>query len=438
MAHDPAHEAHAPVTAAPAPAASLTPLDESQRHAELDLLRGLAVLGILAMNVRSFGGPFATYMNPLLMEGWNQGASRAAYIATAIIFDTKMMSLFSMLFGAGAVVWLSKRTGAGKPAVWLWMRRMFWLLVIGCIHAYFIWEGDILVPYAMCGMLLLWWARRLPAWLLLGLGAALVCVGGVLWSGMGLAVESIPDEAAREQAIEGMRRSFEPGPASLERSIATATGPYPGQVRARAPMVWMIQTKMFVLYFIWRAGGMMLIGAGLMKLGVLTGRLSRGAYAAMAALGLIVGGAMAAVGVQQLEAANYAVPRRLVLDSWNYFGSLFMAIGYVGLAIWLHRAGVLGWLGRTVAAAGRMAFTNYLAQSLICTFIFYGHGLGLYGRLDYAEQLLVAAGIWALQLAWSPWWLARYQFGPMEWTWRSLTYWRLQPLARRGRALAAS
>jgi uncharacterized protein len=430
MAHDPAHEAasdHDASLTAPA----LVPVTESQRFAELDLLRGVAVLGILAMNIRSFAAPFAVYMNPTLREGFNEGASRWAYLLTAVLFDTKMLSLFSLLFGAGAVMWLSKRTASGKPVLGLWMRRMFWLLVIGCIHAYLIWEGDVLVPYALCGILVLSWARRLPPMWLIALGCVMVAIGGLCWVWIGLGIKHGGEGA--EQAIEW----FEPSPDALQREVDVYRGAYSEIVAFRAPRVLAGQIRFFLFWMLWRAGGMMLIGAGLMKLGFLTGRFSRRVYGASAIALLSVGGGLAAAGALRLEAIGYHAPQRMFVDQFNYAGSALMAVGYAALFIWLYKGGLLGGAGRALAATGRMAFTNYLAQSVICTFIFYGYGGGLFGRPDYAEQLLVVLGVWALQLAWSPWWLARYHFGPMEWAWRSLTYWRIQPLSRRGEPTAA-
>lgn len=378
------------------------------------------------MNIRSFAGPFASYMNPTLGEGTYEGASRVAYIFTSIVFDTKMMSLFSMLFGAGVIVFAAKRTSSGRPPRGLWFRRMAWLLVIGCIHAYLIWEGDILVPYALCGMLVLWWARRLPPPWLIAAGLAMVSIGVLLWALMGLGIEHAPPDVRAQQIA-----MFEPSPEQFQAEIETYTGSYAEIVRARAPRALAAQTTFFLIFVLWRAGGMMLIGAALMKLGFLSGALPRGRYAAIAVTGLGIGGALVVWGVVALEATGYAMPRRMRLDLYNGFGSVFMAVGYAALLIWLHKGGLLGRLGRALGAAGRMAFTNYLAQSLLCTFLFYGYGAGLFGRLDYAQQLLVVAAVWALQLAWSPWWLARFRFGPMEWAWRSLTYRRLQPMLRR-------
>src|SRR5215204_6254889 len=143
----------------------LAPVPASARIETLDVLRGFALLGILAMNIRAMAAPFGAYMYPYAMFDYT-GVNRAAFIFTSTVVDLKMMGLFSMLFGAGVLLYAAKSTEDGRPPRGLWFRRMFWLLVIGLVHSYLIWAGDILVPYALCGILLLWWVRRLPAWAL--------------------------------------------------------------------------------------------------------------------------------------------------------------------------------------------------------------------------------------------------------------------------------
>jgi len=168
------------------------PVPATARLESLDVLRGFALLGILAMNIRAMGAPFGAYMYPYAL--WDYvGASRAAYILTSILFDLKMMGLFSMLFGAGVLLYAEKTTATGGPPAGLWFRRMFWLLLIGLVHAYLIWGGDILVPYALCGMLILWWVRRLGPPLLFAGAMALLAIGAALTIGHGLGWESMTD-----------------------------------------------------------------------------------------------------------------------------------------------------------------------------------------------------------------------------------------------------
>jgi uncharacterized protein len=166
------------------------PVATGDRIETLDVLRGFGLLGILAMNIRAMATPMSSYMYPYGLFEY-EGANRAAFLFTSVVFDLKMMGLFSMLFGVGVLLYSAKLTEKGRPPRGLWFRRMFWLLVIGLVHAYLIWGGDILVPYALCGILVLWWVRRLPAWALAAGAAAFLTVGALRTFGHGLAWENM-------------------------------------------------------------------------------------------------------------------------------------------------------------------------------------------------------------------------------------------------------
>jgi uncharacterized protein len=392
------------------------PVQERERIAALDVLRGVALLGILAMNIRSFASPFAAYTNPLLVYEYS-GASRAAFWATTLVFDTKMMSIFSMLFGAGALIYGAKEASGKTTATRLWYRRNFWLLVIGLIHGYLIWEGDILVIYSLCALLFLWWTRKLPAWVLVLVSTVMFAIGGLLTMAHTLYFDELTaEEQAEELAL------WQPTAEELAEETAHYRDGYLGIVMHRAPNVLAFQTMYFLAFFLWRSGGMMVLGQALMKWGVLTGARTSGFYLSMALGGYFIGFPLVWIGMQHLDAIEFAVPQRFSLDLYNYFGSIAVALGHVGVVLWLLQAYPNSpWFGR-LAAVGRTALTNYLLQSLICTTLFYGYGFNLFGRLDYAWQLLVVVAVWALQLIVSPWWLRHFQFGPVEWLWRWLTY----------------
>jgi uncharacterized protein len=392
------------------------PVAERERIVALDVLRGVALLGILPMNIRSFAAPFAAYFNPLAMFDYS-GASRAAYWATTLLFDTKMISIFSMLFGAGALIYSEKPSTGKTSPTRLWYRRNFWLLVIGLVHAYLIWTGDILVVYSLCGFIIVWWTRKLPAWALALLATVMFAIGGLLVIGQAAAFQIL---TAEEQAAKNSL--WQPTPDELAGELAVYRDGYLGIVAHRAPEALMIHTMYFLWFFLWRAGGMMVLGQGLMKWGILTGARSSRFYLTMALLGYLVGFPIVWIGLAKLEAAEFVLPQRFMLDLYNYFGSIAVALGHVGLVLWLFQRWPRSpWFDR-LAAVGRMALTNYLMQSLLCTTLFYGYGFNLFGRLDYARQLAVVAAVWALQLTLSPWWLRRFQFGPVEWLWRWLTY----------------
>ncbi|HVH58120.1 MAG TPA: DUF418 domain-containing protein [Vicinamibacterales bacterium] len=399
-----------------------SPVSSSERLESLDVLRGFALLGILAMNIRAMAAPFAAYMYPYAMfdyTGWN----RAAYIFTSVVFDLKMMGLFSMLFGGGVLLYAGKGTTTGKPPRGLWFRRMFWLLLIGLVHAYLIWDGDILVPYALCGILFVWWARRLPAWALATAAVLMLAIGAALSVMHGLTWDSTPEDT-RNAELE----MYMPTPAQVQEAVGAMHGGYLEVVTERAPGTFMIQSIYFLFFFLWRCGGMMLLGMALLKWGFLDGRRSAATYARAAVVCIPLGLTLAGWGVVELERVRYAMPERTIPDIWNYVGAVFASVGYAAALLLLLEYDLVRSLRGRLASVGQMALSNYLLQSTIASIIFLGWGFDFVGRADYAGQLLVCAAIWLFQLAVSPWWLARYRFGPAEWVWRSLTYWHRQPM----------
>jgi uncharacterized protein len=413
-----------------------TPVTSRDRIETLDVLRGFALLGILAMNIRAMAAPMGAYLYPYALFEYT-GAGRVAYLFTSVVFELKMMGLFSMLFGAGVLLYGAKRTEAGDPPRGLWFRRMFWLLVIGLVHAYLIWGGDILVPYALCGMLLLWWVRRLPARWLFASAVTLLSVGAALGVFHALSWETM-SEAERAQELAFMM----PTPEQSREQLQGMLGSYADVVAYQAPAVFMFQTLYFALFFLWRCGGMMLLGMSLYKWGFLDGRFAPATYARVAIGCATVGLGLAWYGTTELERVRFAMPQRAITDMWNYTGAVLASVGYAAALVLIVKRRLLPRVRASLAAVGQMALSNYLFHSLVTSVLFLGWGFGFAGRLDYAEQLLVVASIWAIQLVVSPLWLARYRFGPAEWLWRSLTYWERQPmrggtpLASLGRAVA--
>ena len=398
------------------------PVAAPDRLETLDVLRGFALLGILAMNIRAMAAPFSAYMYPSALFDYT-GASRAAYIFTSTVFDLKMMGLFSMLFGAGVLLYSAKPSESGRPPRGLWFRRMFWLLVIGLVHAYLIWDGDILVPYALCGILLLWWVRRFSAPALFAGAVVMLTIGASMSIGFGFAWESMPESQRAQDAAMWM-----PTRAQAQEQLAQLLGSYPEVVAHRAGFVAMAQTFYFLFFFFWRVGGMMLLGMALFKAGFLDGRRPVGSYAVVAAICTPLGLALAWYGTVALERIGFAMPQRTIADLWNYVGSVLASVGYAAALIILVKRGAAAGLRRRLAAVGQMAFTNYLFQSVVTSVLFLGWGFGLAGRFDYAQQLLIVIVIWTVQLALSPVWLRHYRFGPAEWLWRSLTYGQRQPM----------
>lgn len=452
------------------------PAEPGDRIESIDVVRGFALLGILAMNVSVFAAPFAAYQNPTVVFPF-EGLNRYTFWIVHTLFDLKMMSIFSMLFGAGVVMWDEKTRRRWNPGAacracgapfagsapehcpvcdrrtdvpplsfgtGLWLRRMLWLLVIGLIHAYLIWEGDILVAYAVTGIVLVWWVRRFSAQALFLIGIlmlfppALVSLGTGYWATINEFPIAARGFGVPQNAITSMTSGYEdflansaPSAEQIAESKAIYRGTWLELAMHRWFMAAWIQFLVYPLYIFWRAGSMMLIGAALYKLGILNGRRSTGFFLTLAIVCYAVGLPLVFGGIVFNEQTEFNPGLFNLLGiQFNTIGSIPVAIAHICLLQWLVKIGALGLVGRALAAVGRMALTNYLMQSIICSIIFYGFAIGLHGTLDRFQQQLIVIAIWIAQLIWSPIWLARFRFGPAEWLWRSLTYWRRQPMRR--------
>ncbi|MCK7592057.1 DUF418 domain-containing protein [Pseudomarimonas salicorniae] len=395
---------------------SPAPLTSAERIDSLDLLRGFALLGILLMNIQVFAMPGPAYTNPS-NYGDLGGVNLWVWVLTHILADQKFMSLFSMLFGAGVCVFTERAMEKTGHAAALHYRRTFWLLVFGLIHAHLIWYGDILYSYALCGLLLYLFRRLSPRALLIW-SAVFLLVPAVYSGFIQWAMPYIPAEAKA-----GMMQSWAPPAEKIQAEVSGYQGSWIEQQSQRHQSALMLETVVFAIHFFWRAMGMMLLGMALYKLGVLSGRRPPAFYTRMLLIGAILGISLSAWGVHWNFSHGWSLEASMFGGSlFNYFGSIALALAYVGLVIRLYQAQAAVGLQQRLRAVGRMAFSNYIAQSLLCTFVFYGFGLGLFGQVERWQQLLVVLAVWTLQLIWSPIWMRHFLFGPLEWLWRALSY----------------
>jgi uncharacterized protein len=404
--------------------AAVSPVAESDRFDAMDLLRGCAVLGILVMNIGSFAMPFPAYFNPTAL-GDPSAADFAVWSTTHLLADQKFMTMFSLLFGAGVLLMTSRVEQRGAPAAGLHYRRMTWLLLFGLLHAYVLWYGDILVLYAICGMLV-YPARRRPVRTLVAFGLGMIAIGSAISLAIGLSMSFWPPEEVRALSDELWR----PPPDRIAREVAAFQGGWLAQAPMRAEYAFAFHSFEMWLFGLWRVVGLMLAGMALLKLDVLTGGRPPAFYAKLAAAGFALGLPLVAVGLVQNVATGWTLRSFFLGSQWNYFGSLLVALGWIGLILRVRASGAARGLVRRLAAVGRMAFTCYIAETLVGTTLFYGHGLGLFGTLDRPRQMIVVLAIWIALLVFAPLWLARYRDGPLEWLWRTLTYGRPQPMVR--------
>lgn len=401
------------------------PVDLSERIRSIDVLRGFAVLGILIMNIQDYAMIGAAYFNPSA-HGDLTGANWLVWFLSHIFADQKFMTLFSLLFGAGVILFTTRVEARGISAAGPHYRRTLWLFVFGLLHGYCIWCGDILFAYALCA-LLVYLVRRAEPWALLivGLAGLAVCSGLYLMAGF-----SMP-EWPQEQVTAMSQEMWSPTAEQIVAETSAYTGSWLDQMTERVPCIISVHTQAFPFYFLWRAGGLMLIGMALYKWGILSAQRSTRFYLLMLVIGYGVGIPLIVHGANRHVANGWSFEYSFFLGSqYNYWGSLFVAAAHLGVVMLLIRHLRNQTLLAPFSAAGRMAFTNYIMQSVICTFIFYGHGFGLYGTVERTGQALIVLAIWIFQLALSSIWLKRFRFGPLEWCWRSLTYWKPQPMRK--------
>ncbi|MFG0319093.1 MAG: DUF418 domain-containing protein [Planctomycetota bacterium JB042] len=406
----------------PTPFEPAAPTREGERIASIDVVRGFALGGVLLMNMQAFAGIFAAYMNPTADGGYH-GASKWLWNVNHVLADQRFISIFSLLFGAGVLLMtrrLEERTGRSAAVHY---RRMLWLGLFGAAHAYLLWFGDILLPYAISG-LLLWPCRRWRPSILLLVGTILVVATALLSLGMdGMLAEAPPEEIA---AFEEM---WEPDDAQIAETVAAYRGGWLEQMPERVAQARDFHA--WLPFFVWRLIGLMLIGMALLKTGFLAARKAPALYLGIGVVGVVSGAVVSWLGIEARVERDWELAYSMGEGSlYNTVGATLGAFGWLGLILWVCAVGRWAGVRRRLAAVGRMAFTNYLMQTVICTTLFYGHGLGWYGSVDRPGQLAVFVVVFGLQLAWSPWWLARFRMGPMEWVWRALTYLRLPPLRR--------
>jgi uncharacterized protein len=433
-----------PDTSTPDPARA--PVRASDRIQALDTLRGFALLGILLMNIVGFGLPWS-YSDPT-NAGGADGVNLVTWGVMSVLFEGTMRTIFSMLFGAGVVLLTTRlERGTGREDIAdIYYRRTLWLLAFGVVHAYLLlWEGEILYYYGLAG-LFLYPFRKASARTLIVLGLVVLASlvpRYVFWhhETMTIVAEARAAQAAKDagrtltrdqqdaiDAWDEKQKEMKPPPDKVAKRIAAMRGNYLDVFKTLAPDIVMWQSLYTYTVIFWDAIGMMLLGMGLLKLGVLTGERSYRFYAVAAVLAYAIGLSVNWYETRMLLNDNFAILTRLEADKTYDVGRLALAFGHTAALLLLVKAGWLARVTRRLAAVGQMALTNYIAQTIICIFVFDGFGLGLFGALQRHQLYYIVAGIWIVQLAWSPIWLRHFRFGPLEWVWRSLTYWQWQPM----------
>jgi uncharacterized protein len=416
----------------------------SPRLDSIDALRGVALLGILLMNITGFGLADA-YEVP---TSATPGPELWAWAAEMLLVEGTMRGLFTLLFGASVVLYVQglERAASGAQAAGLYYRRTVWLLLFGLCNAYvLVWSGDILVWYGVAG-LFLYAFRNLAPRRLLVCAIPLLClqtlVGIAVYSAEQdsvargeraylLQAQGVALDEAQGADLEAQRERLEAVAARpserLAKSEAMRAG-YASAFRENAAEAWYYQTVFLPKFALCECLGMMLLGMALLRSGALTGEWSVRRYLLMLGAGWSIGLLVNFLEVRHQILSGFSGDA--VMSAWlvTYdLGRIPLTLGHLACILLLLKAtpGAQAWAA--LESVGRMALTNYLAHSIIALFLFTGAGLALYGRLQRHELYYVVLAIWLLQLAWSPWWLKRFRYGPMEWLWRSLTRRERQP-----------
>jgi uncharacterized protein len=407
------------------PVVSAGPVTAKERIQSIDVMRGVALLGILAMNIQDFSMIGQAYLNPTAY-GDLHGLNYAVWYVCMLFADLKFMSIFSMLFGAGVLLMTSRIEASGRRSGPIHYRRMGWLALFGCLHGYLLWTGDILFTYALSGMVAYLSRKWRPRTLIIS-GLLFTAVSSALFVGSYVSMPYWP-----KKSVDQMRETmWMPSQADLAKDLAVHRAGWLGEEKARAieNLGNQIQGNIFLAF--WRAYGLMLVGMGLFKLGVFSARAPARVYGWFIGLGLFVGIPIIAFGVHEEFSHHWDLRQSFFLDfQYNYWASYLVCLFWIGLVMLICQKEWLPGVRRRLGAVGRMAFTNYLTHTIVCTFLFYGWGLGFFGKVSRAGQFGIVLAIWTAQLIISPWWLDHFQFGPFEWIWRSLTYWRLQPMRK--------
>lgn len=414
------------------------PAPSRQRLDSLDLLRGVAILGILLMNTQSMSMPSSAYYNPTDF-GDVTGANWIAWVIIHILADTKFITIFSIMFGAGIALQAERAAARGFSAAGVHYRRMAILLLFGIAHAYLLWFGDVLVPYCILGMMF-FPLRKLAAPLLILAGVCLIgmysvvgyCADPDIFPPVETSKTWEDSFVASVQKVEEFSHSLLDGHIGEEEEMRAYRAGWKAELNNRLHVSFENETSGFLNFSLWRCGGAILIGMGLHRCRFFHAAWPPQAYSALAAFAIPTGWMITVVGVIYNNANNWNWSSdyflQLTGEQFNYYGSLIAAFGYMALGnlVAIRAAepkhGVLAKIVIPIRAVGRTALSNYISQSLICTTIFYGHGFGEYGKFSRVGLVEIVLCVWTFQLTASTLWTRRFKQGPLEWLWHRAVY----------------
>ena len=386
-----------------------------ERLLVLDVLRGFALFGVLLVNLPFAALPMAEAMQPSVETG---AAQLIAWALVKALAETKFVSLFSLLFGIGLVLQIGRAEARGTGTRF-YLRRLAILGLVGLTHGLLLWQGDILLPYAVAGFVL-FLLRRRSAKTLVMIALPLLVIGlllstGIAWVDDGSdagdeELSALIGQSGAWQEVE--ERAWTEGPLELTLSV-----------RAVEYALWLVISSL--VSFNWHVMALFCLGAAIMKRGLL-GAEHRPLHGGLAAAGLVSGLLLEGAAIALWLTDGFAPGAVNAIATFVHeIGSLLLAAGYLGSVAWLVHGGAGRLMSRVegaLAAVGRTALTSYLGQSVIFNLLFPWFGLGLWGQLGRAELIAMAVLIFAAQALVASLWLRFFAMGPCEWLWRWATY----------------
>lgn len=406
------------------------PTSPQERIQLLDVIRGFALVGILLMNIEYFQRPMLA-----MSQGFNSEVTGLDYATAWSVFvfvQGKFYTMFSMLFGIGFVLFLDRAMQKSASPRWLFIRRTLVLGLFGAAHMLFVWTGDILLTYALAGLLLLIFASTAPAKLWKCGLALIVLPVAMLWLGVA-SIQTLANSPEGGGMIDDMLAQQQHTEVLISQGEQLyATGGFIEVMQFRLTEIAILYNVGNFIFVLMTIVGTMLVGASLARFGIFTRPAEhRKTLTNMLVIGALLGVPSALYTGFAGLSTNMLMPdyTTALVFTLQTLANISLCLAYMAaLALLFVHASGIHRLFIHLAPAGRMALTNYLTHSLVFTWLFYGYGLGLYGEYGRFSTTLMAIGLFAAQLAFSRWWLQRYQYGPLEWVWRSATYLKWQPL----------
>lgn len=414
----------------------------------MDIIRGISLFGILLMNIVGFG-LYKAYYDPTNSggaTGWNLNV----WWMNTLFFEGTMRGMFSMLFGAGILLFTERKAAntESTAVVDLFFRRLMWMIFFGVIHCYLLlWDGEVLFTYGIVGMFAFSFRHFLPKYLITAM-VVILLIDTTLTVGDYFQTQSTFDAATAANAKKSKGLTLTKAdsmsilkweekikeskitPQRLKEEIVARTKNYWSIVMYRAHDGMISQTIFLYRYNFWDTLAMMLFGMAFFKNGILKAAKSTRFYLIMALVGYGIGITINYFEGAHIVANNFSILSFAKTNMSYHSGRVATTCGHIGLIMLFVKSGWLPFLQKSLAAVGQMAFTNYITHSIVCNIIFLGYGFSMYGKLQRYELYYIVVSIWVFQLIFSPIWLRYYRFGPLEWLWRSLTYWKIQPMKR--------